>query len=70
MAETAWLAGRRALVTGGAQGLGRADAILLAVKHDAIVELGADRLQGLLSEGGLIYDIKGVVPAELSDARI
>ncbi|MGI9383802.1 MAG: UDP binding domain-containing protein, partial [Methyloligellaceae bacterium] len=46
------------------------DAILLAVKHDAIVALGADRLEALLCDGGLIYDIKGIVPAEQSDVRI
>ncbi|MCG8558785.1 MAG: nucleotide sugar dehydrogenase [Hyphomicrobiales bacterium] len=46
------------------------DTIVLAVRHDAIVALGADRLQALLGDGGLIYDIKGVVPAEQSDARI
>lgn len=46
------------------------DTIVLAVKHNAIVALGADRLQALLSDGGLIYDIKGVVPPEQSDARI
>ncbi len=46
------------------------DTLLLAVKHDAIAGLGADRLEALLGPGGLIYDIKGVVPTELSDARI
>jgi UDP-N-acetyl-D-galactosamine dehydrogenase len=46
------------------------DAVVLAVHHDAIAEMGASRLNGLLADGGLIYDIKGVLPPEHSGARI
>ena len=46
------------------------DAIVLAVKHKEIVALGPERLRALLNDNGLIYDIKGVVASEQSDARI
>ncbi|MEE9590177.1 MAG: nucleotide sugar dehydrogenase [Hyphomicrobiaceae bacterium] len=46
------------------------DAIVLAVKHREIVELGHDRLRAMLTEDGLIYDIKGILEREQSDARI
>ncbi|MDH3581331.1 MAG: nucleotide sugar dehydrogenase [Hyphomicrobiales bacterium] len=46
------------------------DAIILAVRHDAIAALGADRLSELLAEGGLIYDVKGILPREQDVARI
>jgi UDP-N-acetyl-D-galactosamine dehydrogenase len=46
------------------------DAVVLAVKHEAIVALGAVALRRLLVPGGVIYDLKGVLPAEDSDARI
>lgn len=40
------------------------DAVVLAVAHSEIVALGPEVLNALLSEGGLIYDIKGIVPPE------
>ena len=46
------------------------DTLVLAVPHDAIAELGKDRLSGLLAENGLIYDIKGILPPDQSDVRI
>jgi len=46
------------------------DALVLAVKHDAIVALGRPRLEKLLKPDGLIYDVKGVLPVNESDARI
>ena len=46
------------------------DAIILAVKHDAIASLGADRIQALAGGNGLVYDIKAVLPPHLSHARI
>ena len=50
--------------------VGPFDAVVLAVAHGEIVALGADRLKALLTDGGLIYDIKGIVPPELSGGRI
>jgi len=46
------------------------DLVVLAVAHSDIVALGVDRLNALMSEDGLIYDIKGIVPAEHSGGRI
>jgi len=46
------------------------DAIILAVKHDAIAQMGPDRIKALLRDGGLIYDIKAVLPPDSNHARI
>jgi len=46
------------------------DAVVLAVKHDAIVELARDGLGKLLRKGGVVYDIKGLVPPGESHARL
>src|SRR4029077_18369928 len=49
---------------------GRFDAVILAVRHDQIIELGASRLRAMLVSGGVLYDLKQVLPLEASDARI
>lgn len=46
------------------------DAVIVAVKHDEITGLGAERLKALVGEHGLLYDITGALPAEQSHARI
>lgn len=46
------------------------DAVILAVGHSDIAAMGSERLNALLVEGGLIYDIKGVLPKEQSGGRI
>jgi UDP-N-acetyl-D-galactosamine dehydrogenase len=46
------------------------DAIVLAVRHNEIVDLGVDRLRDMLSADGVLYDLKQVLPIEASDARI
>ena len=46
------------------------DAAVLAVRHDAIVELCAKGLDRLLAPGGVIYDIKALVPPGQSHARL
>jgi UDP-N-acetyl-D-galactosamine dehydrogenase len=46
------------------------DAVVLAVRHDEIIELGSDVINSLLSPGGLIYDLKAILPASASHARI
>lgn len=46
------------------------DAIILAVKHDPIAALGEAGIKALLAPGGLIYDLKGVLPPHASHARI
>ena len=42
------------------------DAIILAVKHDPIAALGEAGIKALLAPGGLIYDLKGILPPEVS----
>ncbi len=46
------------------------DAVILAVKHDAIAKLGEPGIKALLAPGGLIYDLKGILPPSASHARI
>ena len=46
------------------------DAIILAVKHDAIAKLGEPGIKALLGPGGLIYDLKGILPPSASHARV
>ena len=46
------------------------DAIVLAVRHDQIHALGAERLRAMLRPGGVLYDLKQVLPIEASDARL
>jgi UDP-N-acetyl-D-galactosamine dehydrogenase len=47
------------------------DAIVLAVRHDEILELGATKIRSLLEPTrGFIYDLKEVLPPAKSDARL
>ena len=46
------------------------DAVILAVKHDQIAKLGVEGIEALLAPGGLIYDLKGILPPTISHARI
>ena len=36
------------------------DALILAVPHDSYKQMGAAELKGLLKDGGLVYDLKGL----------
>ena len=49
---------------------GHFDTIILAVKHEPIARLGEAGIKALLAPGGLIYDLKGVLPPTVSHARI
>ncbi|MBM3545163.1 MAG: nucleotide sugar dehydrogenase [Alphaproteobacteria bacterium] len=46
------------------------DAIILAVKHTPIAEMGEPGIKELLKPGGLIYDLKDILPPSVSHARI
>jgi UDP-N-acetyl-D-glucosamine/UDP-N-acetyl-D-galactosamine dehydrogenase len=46
------------------------DTVILAVKHDPITKLGESGIKALLNPGGLIYDLKGILPPGVSHARI
>ncbi len=43
------------------------DAVVLAVAHTAFLELN---IQSLLKDGGVIYDVKGVLDAKIIDGRL
>src|SRR6516164_6122719 len=45
------------------------DAIIVAVKHEPIARMGEAGIKALLAPGGLIYDLKGVLPPSVSHAR-
>jgi UDP-N-acetyl-D-glucosamine/UDP-N-acetyl-D-galactosamine dehydrogenase len=46
------------------------DAIILAVKHEPIAKMGEAGIKALLTPGGLIYDLKGILPPSVSHGRI
>jgi UDP-N-acetyl-D-galactosamine dehydrogenase len=46
------------------------EAIVLAVAHEAIASMGSRRLRQLLAAGGVLYDMKSILPAADSDARL
>ena len=46
------------------------NAVILAVKHTPIATLGEAGIKALLAPGGLIYDLKGMLPRDVSHARI
>jgi UDP-N-acetyl-D-galactosamine dehydrogenase len=46
------------------------DAIILAVNHAPIAALGEAGIKAMLAPGGLIYDLKGILPPAASHARI
>jgi UDP-N-acetyl-D-galactosamine dehydrogenase len=46
------------------------DAIVLAIKHDELAEIPAQTFRKMLVPGGLLYDMKSVLPVDASDARL
>ena len=46
------------------------DAILLAVKHEQFIQMGADTIRELGKEQHVLYDIKYLLPANLVDGRL
>lgn len=49
---------------------GRFDTIVLAVKHEKIAQMELSGLEELLEPGGVIYDIKGLLPPGNAHARL
>jgi UDP-N-acetyl-D-galactosamine dehydrogenase len=49
---------------------GHFEAVVLAVRHDAICDMGEERVRSLLAPGGVIYDLKSILPIGASDARL
>ena len=48
---------------------GAYDAVILAVAHDDFLDSGFDP-RSLLTESGVVYDVKGVLPAGVANARL
>ena len=46
------------------------DAVVLAVKHDVVAEMPAARFRDMMVPGGLLYDMKIVLPISASDVRL
>ncbi|MDH3980273.1 MAG: Vi polysaccharide biosynthesis UDP-N-acetylglucosamine C-6 dehydrogenase TviB [Gammaproteobacteria bacterium] len=51
-------------------GAGEYDAVIIAVGHTAFVELGADGLRAFCKPGGILYDVKYLLPADQVDGRL
>ena len=46
------------------------DGIVLAVAHNDFKDLGVDRIRSFCKEGGIIYDLKNLLPADKVDLRL
>ena len=46
------------------------DAVILAVAHTPFLELGADGIRALVKPGGVVFDVKQVLPREAVDDRL
>jgi len=49
---------------------GEYDAIILAVGHRTLVELGPSGIKALGKPGAVIFDVKSVLPAGTADGRL
>jgi UDP-N-acetyl-D-galactosamine dehydrogenase len=49
---------------------GNYDAVIIAVGHNQFREIGASKLRALCKPDGVLYDVKGLLPAEAVDARL
>lgn len=49
---------------------GQYDAVVLAVAHRQFIEMGAEKIRGLLKGDGLLYDLKAVLPRDSVDLRL
>lgn len=58
------------LVEAPADGAGAYDAVVLAVAHRQFAELGAERIRALGKPGAVLFDVKGLLPAEVADLRL
>ncbi len=46
------------------------DAVVLAIKHDSIAAMPPETFRQMLVPGGLLYDLKSVLPISASDVRL
>ncbi len=46
------------------------DAVIIAVAHDQFRDIGAEKLRALCKDGGVLYDVKYLLPAAAVDGRL
>jgi UDP-N-acetyl-D-glucosamine/UDP-N-acetyl-D-galactosamine dehydrogenase len=46
------------------------DAVLIAVAHRQFVAMGAEAIRGLLKPGGIVFDLKHVLPRDAAEERL
>lgn len=46
------------------------DAVVLAVGHDEFVAMGARKIRSFCKKGGVLYDVKGLLPKAASEERL
>jgi UDP-N-acetyl-D-galactosamine dehydrogenase len=46
------------------------DAVVLAVAHEAFLRMGAEAIRAWLKAGGVLYDVKSVLPKDRVDGRL
>ncbi|MDD2767610.1 MAG: Vi polysaccharide biosynthesis UDP-N-acetylglucosamine C-6 dehydrogenase TviB [Methylococcus sp.] len=49
---------------------GHYDAVILAVGHHQFRDMGADAIRALAKPGAVLFDVKGILPADLVDGRL
>ena len=49
---------------------GNYDAVIIAVAHREFLDLGADGIRKFLQPGGVVFDVKGILPAASVDGRL
>lgn len=49
---------------------GRYDAVIVAVAHVQFQDMAPHDIRALATPGGIIYDLKSILPADVSDARL
>lgn len=49
---------------------GRYDAVIVAVAHNQFQDMAPHDIRALATPGGIIYDLKSILPADVSDARL
>lgn len=49
---------------------GRYDAVIVAVAHNQFQDMAPQTIRALATRGGIIYDLKSILPANVSDARL
>lgn len=48
----------------------RYQAVILAVSHDQFSEMGVDEIRSLMAPGGVLFDVKALLPADRVDGRL